>query len=135
MFSKPRLEGRALEHALAGDGGSSVRMYDKPKEKWVTVTTDVAKEARRYMKERAEELVEDWTQRDLFVCRADLPVTLCQDDMETHGKQISVDILMWSRARGEHALIEVKWGRQDFKGVRERARKFLPKLKAWLSGF
>jgi len=32
-FSKVRLEGRALEHAFAGQGGSSVRMFDKCKGK------------------------------------------------------------------------------------------------------
>jgi hypothetical protein len=46
-FSKARLEGKALEDALAGKGGSHVRMLDERSGKWVQVKTEVAKTAMR----------------------------------------------------------------------------------------
>ena len=42
-FSKVRLEGRALEHALAGHGGHSVRMRDERSGRWMLVTSEAAK--------------------------------------------------------------------------------------------
>ena len=132
-FTQERLEGRALEHELKGDGGSYVRMYDKQASKWVNVKSEAAKAARDYMKGRCEKLVEDLLQRGFLISpgSADLPVTLHKDDANEHGKQISVDVFLWCQARGEHALVEVKWGRkQNFKKVRESARTSLPKLKA-----
>ena len=36
-FSQARLEGRALEHALAGDKGTHVRMYDEGVGQWIVV--------------------------------------------------------------------------------------------------
>ena len=37
---------------------------------------------------------------------------------------------MWCKAKAEHALVEVKWGRVKFRAVRKRARGCMPKLKA-----
>ena len=66
-FSKARLEGRALEHALAGDGGSFVSMHDEGKGSWVRVSTKAAKAARSYMQGRAEVLVDQLSQRGFSV--------------------------------------------------------------------
>ena len=51
-FSKPRLEGRALEQVLAGDQRPGIRMRDERIGKWTTVNTSVAKAALTYMKAR-----------------------------------------------------------------------------------
>ena len=50
MFSKPRLEGKALEQVLAGDARPGIRMRDGSTGKWVNVKTAVAKAALTYMK-------------------------------------------------------------------------------------
>ena len=75
-FSKGRLEGRALEHALAGDKGLFVRMYDASQGKWVQVKTPEAKAARKYMKGRCEELVLELLQKGFSCSAADMPVIL-----------------------------------------------------------
>ena len=56
-YSKARLEGRALEHALSCQGGSSIRMYDGTK--WHYVSTKEAADIRSFMKTRVDELWED----------------------------------------------------------------------------
>ena len=129
-FSKVRLEGRALEHALAGDKGPFVRMFDVATGKWVVVKTEVAKTARRYMAGRAKELLQQLCEKGFFCSSADVPVTLHAQDAGTHGKQISVDVHLWCQGKGEHALVEVKWGRRDFKKVQAKAKGCIPKLKA-----
>ena len=68
-FLQARLEGRALQHALAGDRGLSGCMLDQRKGRGVQVGTETAKAARRYMKGRCEELVEQLLQRG-FGCSA-----------------------------------------------------------------
>ena len=129
-FAKVRLEGKALEDALAGKGGSSVRMLDESSGKWVQVKTEVAKAATRYMAGRSKELVEQLSLRGFLCSSGDMPATLHQQDVEAYGKQVSVDLYMWCQAKAEHALVEVKWGRGKFKAVRKRARGCIPKLKA-----
>ena len=53
-FSKPRLEGRALEHELAGCAGHCVRMFDSKTKTWVLVKDDRDRAARIYMRRRAK---------------------------------------------------------------------------------
>ena len=75
-FSKERLEGRALEHALAGHGGSSVRMRDDRTGEWVQVTTQEAQAAMRYMAGRSKTLVQQLSQRGFKFRSADMPATM-----------------------------------------------------------
>ncbi len=51
---EPRLEGRALEHELAGCAGHSVRMFDSKTKTWVLVKDDRDRAARIYMRRRAK---------------------------------------------------------------------------------
>jgi len=41
----------------------------------------------------------------------DAPITLHLQDANSHGRQISVDLRLRCHARGEDALVEVKWSR------------------------
>jgi hypothetical protein len=129
-FSKARLEGRALEHALAGDRGSSVRMYDERAKRWVQVRTLVAKAAMLYMRCRAKVLVAQLLERG-FACKsADVPATLHKQDAGKYGKSISVDLRLHCKAKAGGALVEVKWTRGRKADAVRRVRGCIPKLKA-----
>jgi hypothetical protein len=131
-FSKERLEGRALEHALAGDRRTSIRMYDERSGEWVSVATQVAKTALTQMRRRSKDLVQQLQERGFVCSGGDKAVTV-------DGSTMSVDLYMQCASRGGWALVEVKWGRKDFKACVRRAKGCIPKLKAaaargrWLS--
>ena len=102
-FSKERLEGRALEHALAGDLAKrrSIRMYDDVAEKWVNVDDYVAKGAMAYMRGRCRELEEELRERGLKCCGGDKAA-------HVDGKTLSVDLYLHCGRRNRKALVEVK---------------------------
>ena len=49
-FFKARLEGRALEHVVAGDTAPGIRMREESTGKWATVKTQDAKAVLQYMR-------------------------------------------------------------------------------------
>ena len=122
-FSQERLEGRALEHALAGDRRDSIRMFDELSGTWVFVKTQAAKAALKCMRGRCKELVRQLQERGLVWEGADKAVTV-------DGATMSVDLYLHCTSRDGKALVEVKWGRGPFKACVKRARGCIPKLKA-----
>ena len=105
-FSRERLEGRALEHALAGDARQSVRMYDDRQDKWVAVSTDSAKAALRLMRARVATLLPELRAAGLSVLGADCPVTV-------DGTRHSVDLRVRVMDKRADCLMEVKWSRKS----------------------
>lgn len=105
VFSRARLEGRALEHALCSQGGHSIRMQ-QGSGSWCYVSTDQAKEIRRMMKFRTELLLQDLAKHGLSKVKADASVTV-------QGSSHSVDLVLWCNAQQCQVLVEVKWTRQS----------------------
>ena len=129
--SRPRLEGRALEHALANDRWPGVRVCYQGQ--WKTVMSQEALEARAYMKTRAKKLVEELRDRGLHARGADLAVQLAEDDAEALGsatRSTSVDLRIFDGTRSGFWLLEVKWTRRSMATSLTEARKSLPKLRA-----
>ena len=121
------MEGRALEHVLAGHNKLFIRMYDEENQKWVKVTTTVAKNALRYMRGRCKKLLEELEERGLSCKGGDKAV-------KVGGTNMSVDLYLYCKARGGYALVEVKWTRESFKACVRRAKACIPKLKAAANG-
>jgi hypothetical protein len=121
-YSTPRLEGRALEHALAGDGGFTVRMKDARGE-FHPVGGPVAKRIRQEMAMRVAQLLLELKEQGLrFVLGdADLPVQL------EEGTR-SVDLRLWDTHHQAHALIEVKWTRRSLDVAQAWGWKSVPWL-------
>ena len=118
-FSKPRLEGKALEHCLAGVRGFGVRMLAG--KKWVVVETTTAKTAMKEMRVRAQTLKAELDAAGLCVLAADRAVKL-------DGKSLSVDVRILVKARKAEGLVEMKWTRQRLSTSIAEARKKLPSL-------
>jgi len=79
-FSRARLEGKALEHALAGFDGDGVRMrHDGPKGPWEELLTPQAKAAMKYAKARAPDLRSEFASAGLLVQGADRAVRVGSD--------------------------------------------------------
>lgn len=96
MFSKARLEGRALEHAIAGDSGCYVRMLDGRK-RGVLIHSEEATAARKYMAERYSALQADLLKRGCSCRGGDRVVKLTQSDAKRLGQeQVNVDLLLFS---------------------------------------
>lgn len=105
LFSVPRLEGRALEHAMSGFGGHAVRMCDD-EDNWVKVADSRAKLAMACMKKRAATLKEELKSAGLAVQGADRSVRV-------NGTTVSVDLRVWVKEHNTEALLEMKWTRQS----------------------
>ena len=73
-FCQARLEGRALEHVLAVDTASGIRMREDSTGKWAVVKTQGAKAALQYMKVRGKEVMEQLVARGLICSGGDVPV-------------------------------------------------------------
>ena len=93
------MEGRALEHVLAGHNKLFIRMYDEENQKWVKVTTTVAKNALRYMRGRCKKLLEELEERGLSCKGGDKAV-------KVGGTNMSVDLYLYCKARGGYALVQ-----------------------------
>jgi len=106
FFSVPRLEGRALEHAMSGFGGHSIRMYDDEAQTWVKVADIRAKLAMACMQKRAATLRDELKSAGLAVQGADRSVRV-------NGTTVSVDLRVWVKERSMEALLEMKWTRQS----------------------
>eukprot|EP00973_Karenia_brevis_P067267 9353770-Karenia_brevis.AAC.1 len=105
-FSKPPLEGKALEHCLAGGRGFSIRMKDEKANKWVVVGDARARAAMKEMRTRAKTLKEEMAAAGLSVLGADRPVRV-------EGEvNLSVDVRASVKAKGSEGLLELKWTRQ-----------------------
>jgi hypothetical protein len=121
-FSQPRLEGRALEHALAGFGGDGVRMRDDAAGEWGLVRDARAKAAMAYMRIRADTLRGELASAGLLVQGADRAVRV-------HGDDLSVDVRVWAKDHGTEALLEMKWTRQSLSVAMRQGLKKLPMLR------
>ena len=123
-YSTARLEGRALEHALAGEGGFRIRMKNAEGVfDWVGGTA--AKDIRMMMTRRVEELKADLKGEGLHVQDADCPVRLGG----MGGEERSVDLRLWSSKHNCGVLVEVKWTRRGLNAALKHGRKSLPMLK------
>ena len=128
MFSVARLEGRALEHAIAGNSGCHVRMLDKRKRP-VLIRSEEAKAARKYMRARYSTLQADLLKRGCSCRGGDRVVKLAQSDAKRLGQeQVSVDLLLLCGYG--YALVEAKWSRRSLQGSLDFGMKCLPKLRA-----
>lgn len=132
MFSVARLEGRALEHAIAGNSGCHVRMLDKRKRP-VLIRSEEAKAARKYMRARYSTLQADLLKRGCSCRGGDRVVKLAQSDAKRLGQeQVSVDLLLLCGYG--YALVEAKWSRRSLQGSLDFGMKCLPKLRAATQG-
>ena len=136
-FDTCRLEGRALEHALANDAGHGIRMKT-PAGAFVVVQSPSAKAIRLQMKARSDLLLEELAARGLNRAGADLPFRLSREDseaLELDSRDMSVDLRLWICQRQGYALVEVKWTRGALRQAMGRARSQLGKLeRAALNG-
>jgi hypothetical protein len=121
-FSKPRLEGRALEQALAGSKRRGVRMFNSRTQEWALVTDSRALCAVALMKQRAASLKADMAKAGLYIQGADRAARVGDGN-------ISVDVRAWMTEWSTEALLEVKWTRQSFSEARAEAKKKIPVLK------
>ena len=81
-FSKARLEGRALEHVVAGDAATGIRMREESTGKWAAVKTQDAKTVLKYMKVRGKEVMDQLPARGFICSGGDVPVTLEDADVK-----------------------------------------------------
>jgi len=123
-YSKARLEGRALEHTLAGDRCVGIRMKDSSG-RWHLVNTPQSREIRREMKSRVESLLAELIEQGFTKLSADSPARLGGDHLEPQ----SVDLVLRGDALEETALLEVKWTRQSMRVAHNQGVLKLPVLK------
>lgn len=112
-YSKPRLEGRALEHCLAKDSGHGIRMKSASGN-WENVLSAEARDIRKFMKGRVQELFKQLEDCSLFSGGADMP---CEEP--ACGTR-SVDLLLKTSSLSElganiQIITEVKWTRQSIR--------------------
>lgn len=120
-FAKYRLEGRALELELKGDTGYGISMQ-KPDGTWMWVQGAEARQIRLCLRARVKELKPDMEAHGL-ICGGAL-------ELAAHGGKLhSIDLKVRCRARGEEALVQVKWTRQDQSVQMAKGREDLPHLE------
>ena len=126
MFSKPRLEGRALEHALSGSRSHGIRMCS-PQGTWQVLATNSARVIKREMKARAKILLHELDEQGFSKVGADAPVR----PRGTFDRLKSIDLILRSRALKEDALIEVKWTptRRNMRNALHQAMANYPALQ------
>ena len=124
-FSKPRLEGRALEHGLSQDGGHTIRMKDGTG-KFTAIGGAEAREIRKDMRERADKLVEDMASQGLFKKGADCHVKVPEG---TTFVSKSVDLRVRVAEKETEAILEVKWTRRHLSNAAVAANTSVPWLK------
>jgi hypothetical protein len=130
-YGRGRLEGRALEHANAGDLGNHVRMINS-NGRVELIRTEAAKAARMYMRGRYRELKHELQDRGVVCQGGDKVAYLLEDIAASLGMQtaeLNVDLLVYSRQLGAYGLLEVKWTRSSFSEAVVRAKACLPKLR------
>ena len=121
-FTKPPLEGRALEHALAGDPGFRIRMKNPQTGIFEWIGGVEAKAIRTQMAVRVALLKSEMKTQGLHIQSADCPVHLGQETR-------SVDVCLWSKQHCCNALVEAKWTRGTFHAATRRALRSVPMLK------
>ena len=94
------MEGRALEHELAGQGGFVIRMKDAGG-KFIAVSGPVARQIRSEMRERVGRLLLELAGQGLHTRGADCAVLIGEETR-------SVDLRLWSSHHKANALVEVK---------------------------
>ena len=126
-FSQPRLEGRALEHAVANDSGHRIRMASDRTGSFEWVGGEEAREIRLRMAGRVVELRQEMEAQGLHIKDADCPVRVSQ-------VQRSIDVRLWSSAHQANAVVEVKWTRRALDVAMTWGRKSLPMLRQACAG-
>ncbi len=102
-FSKNRLEGRAVEHALAKQSGFHIRMKSDLSGEWVVVRGAEAKGIRVHIEGRITTVLAELAAKGLHLSGGDLPVKL------PDGQLRSVDMRSWYGPRAQNVLAEVIW--------------------------
>ena len=131
-YSTPRLEGRALEHELAGDGGFVIRMKGADG-KFFPISGAGPKQIRMDMRTRVAKLQKELEEQGLYTRGADSPVKLGDETR-------SVDLRLWSTPHTATALVEVKWTRRSLDVAHGWGWESVPWLKracqegVWLKG-
>ena len=129
-FSKPRLEGRALEHGLSRDASTSIRMKDAP-----CVSTYIvgerAKQIREYMRTRADGVVKAMALQGLFRIGADSHVRIRSGSVWVDE---SVDFRVRVPAKNTEVSVGVKWSRKPLDGSSADADEPSPWLRQAASG-
>jgi hypothetical protein len=126
-FSRERLEGRSLEHALARQGGHAIRMKNAGTGLWMRVAGPVPRGIRAYMGARCKTLLEAMRAEGLHRSGADCPVRVPGAEGTTETR--SVDARLWVVAQQSEALVEVKWTRGGLEAGLATARKLVPMLR------
>ena len=126
-YSKSRLEGRALEHALSQDRGYCIRMAGESG-KFDNVRGPEAKEIRVFMAERVETLLSQLAAHGLHRTGGESPVVL------PSGEKKSVDLRCWFSPKAANCLLELKWTRQNLQTALAAAKSSLPWLKVAAKG-
>ena len=105
-FAACRLEGRALEHELAKQGGLRIRMKTDAGV-WVWVCDAEAASIRRAMRGRVADLLKSLQEFGFHRRRADCSLTFIAAAGVRDTK--SVDLVLWDAHRRQEVLVEVKW--------------------------
>ena len=121
-YSKVRLEGRALEHALTRIGGHGIRMKCWSTGSFYVVRCPVARSIRVQMKSRVEVLLRDLAEQGLHWRGGEAPVKIGDATR-------SVDLRLWVERRQEEALLETVWTRGSLEAASDRATSSLSWLK------
>ena len=122
FYSTPQLEGRALEHALAGNAGFKIRMKNPTTLVFEAIGGDLAKNIRIMMRDRVAALRTSMKEQGLFIQDADCPVDLGDEER-------SVDVRLWSSSHYSDALVEVKWTRRNLEKALRLGKKSITMLK------
>ena len=122
-FSRPRLEGRAVEHALAKQSGSHIRMKSDLSGKWVVVRGAEAAGIRAYIDGRITTVLSELAAKGLHLSGGESPVKL------PDGQLRSVDMRSWYGPWAQKVLAEVKWSRGALPQALAKARCSLGWLK------
>ena len=117
-YAKARLEGRALEHALAQDKGYCIRMAGDSG-KFDNAGGPEARVIRRFMAERVDTLLSQLAAHGLHRSAGESPVVL------PNGDKKSVDLRCWFAPKAENCLLELKWTRQNLQTALVVSPRFL----------
>ena len=106
VYTRARLEGRALEHAISQDPGYDIRMGSDSGQ-FECVRGGEVKAIRTFMNERVEAFLAQLSACGLHRTGGESLVVL------PDGVKKSVDFRCWFAPRAETCLIELKWSRQS----------------------
>ena len=125
-FAAWRLEGRALEHELAKQGGLRIRMKTGGGV-WVLVCDAEAARIRRAMRCRVADLLKSLRECGFHRRRADCSLSFVAATGIKDTK--SVDLILWDSSRQQEGLVEVKWTSGYMSAALRSAARSLPWMR------